>query len=167
MTAKGSYVLVVRLEQALEIQVGKLGLHEFPRGYYLYFGSALNGLDGRIQRHLRSGKSLRWHIDYLTSAAPVTEVWRIADDARWECVWARFAVRQAGVSEPVRGFGSSDCRCNTHLVRLTSRRKVDGLRRLLRDDLKTNGETNRKSGTGARKRTLDILDIRGNGRTVL
>lgn len=132
MTAKGSYVLVVRLQQALEVRVGKIGLLEFPEGYYLYFGSALNGLDGRIQRHLRADKILKWHIDYLTSVAPVTEVWSIADDARWECVWAQLALNQAGVTAPAKGFGSSDCKCHTHLVRTTSRRKVDGLRRLFR-----------------------------------
>lgn len=133
MTAKGSYALVVRLEQALEIQVGKLGLVQFPRGYYVYFGSALNGLDRRIQRHLQREKILRWHIDYLTSSAPVVEVWRIADGARWECVWARMAVEQAGVFVPARGFGSSDCRCHTHLVGLASRTRVNEFRRSLRE----------------------------------
>ena len=123
MTAKGSYVLVVRVEQALEILVGKLGLVQFPRGYYLYFGSGLNGLDSRIQRHLRQEKILRWHVDYLASRAPVVEVWRIADGARWECVWAQAAIEQEGAFVPARGFGSSDCRCRTHLVRLTSRTK--------------------------------------------
>jgi len=54
MTAKGSYVLVVRLEEAASITVGKLGPQAFPKGYYLYFGSALNGLEGRIQRHVRT-----------------------------------------------------------------------------------------------------------------
>ena len=159
MTAKGSYVLVVRLEKALEIQVGKLGLLEFPRGYYLYFGSALNGLEGRVQRHLRTEKDLRWHIDYLTSAAPVTGVWSVADSVRWECVWAQFAARQAEVSVPAKGFGSSDCRCNTHLVRLSSRRKVDGLKRMLRENFGI--------GWAAGKHGLDAWEIRDMRRTVL
>ncbi|MDA0768896.1 MAG: GIY-YIG nuclease family protein [Chloroflexi bacterium] len=137
MTPKGSYVLVVRLERTLEIQVGKLGLLNFPRGYYLYFGSALNGLEGRIQRHRRREKILRWHIDYLTSLAPVAEVWRIEDDARWECAWAQIAIDHDGVLAPAKGFGSSDCRCQTHLVFLTSRTRVNGLRRLLRENVET------------------------------
>lgn len=132
MTAKGSYVLVVRLDQAKPISVGKLGQQEFPRGYYLYFGSALNGLEGRIQRHLRSSKILKWHIDYLTTVASVTEVWRISDETRWECVWAQLALDQDEVTAPAKGFGSSDCKCYTHLIHVTSRKKVDGIRRLLR-----------------------------------
>lgn len=132
MTIKGSYVLVVRLEEATSIAVGRLGPQDFPKGYYLYFGSALNGLEGRIQRHVRSDKILKWHIDYLTTRAHVIETWRIVDDRRWECIWARLALEQDGVTAPVKKFGSSDCNCHTHLVRLTSRSKVDGLRRLLR-----------------------------------
>ena len=132
MTAKGSYVLVVRLEEAISIPVGKLGPQDFCKGYYLYFGSALSGLDGRIQRHVRSDKILKWHIDYLTTRAPVIETWRIADDRRWECIWAQLALEQNGVTAPAKKFGSSDCKCHTHLVRLKSRSRVDVLRRLLR-----------------------------------
>ena len=139
MTAKGSYVLVVRLEQAMPITVGRLGPHDFPKGYYLYFGSALNGLEGRIQRHVRSDKILKWHIDYLTTRGLVIETWRIADDRRWECIWVQLALEQNDVTRPLKGFGSSDCKCHTHLVRLTSRSRVDGLRRLLRQESTPDG----------------------------
>ncbi len=125
---KGSYVLVLHVGQDRRLEVGKLGSFEFPAGYYLYFGSALNGLEGRIRRHLRQEKKLHWHIDFLAAAAPVVRVWWVAGEERSECHWARVALAHPGVEAPVWRFGSSDCRCPTHLVRLPSWAEVEALR---------------------------------------
>ena len=127
---KGSYALVLRLPSRRKITVGKLGSVEFPRGYYIYFGSALGGLQARVARHLRHAKKLHWHADYLSAEAPWTQVWVLADGQRWECVWARSAANTNGASFPAPGFGSSDCRCGSHLVRL---RNVNQVRQLLRN----------------------------------
>ena len=54
----GSYALVLRLPSRRKIQVGKLGLVEFPRGNYIYFGSPLGGLDARVARHLGNDKKV-------------------------------------------------------------------------------------------------------------
>jgi len=62
---RGTYALVLYLLPAQTIRVGKLGAFKFPRGYYIYLGSALNGLVRRIARHLRSAKRPFWHIDYF------------------------------------------------------------------------------------------------------
>ncbi|HDO19110.1 MAG TPA: DUF123 domain-containing protein, partial [Thermoplasmatales archaeon] len=48
---KGSYAIVMRLDREQNIEVGSLGEIRFRRGYYLYVGSALNGLENRIKRH--------------------------------------------------------------------------------------------------------------------
>lgn len=131
----GSYALVLRLPSRRKITVGKLGTVAFPRGYYIYFGSALGGLKARTSRHLRHDKKLHWHADYLSAEVPWTQVWQLADGQRWECVWADQATDIAsathGVTHPAPGFGSSDCKCLTHLVRVNNPREVrDLLRRL-------------------------------------
>ncbi len=127
----GSYALVLRLPSHRKIVVGRLGLVEFPRGHYIYFGCALGGLQARVDRHLRSVKQLHWHADYLGAAVPWTQVWQLADGQRWECVWARSAAAGDGAELPAPGFGSSDCRCRSHLVRLNNGKEVRDLLRSL------------------------------------
>ena len=113
---KGTYALVIALEGEVTIAVGRLGHFAFPRGYYLYAGSARGGLAQRVGRHLRREKRLRWHIDYLLERAEVVEVWYAPGDERRECLWAAAArdMPQARIIAP--GFGSSDCRCPSHLL---------------------------------------------------
>lgn len=125
----GSYALVMRIPSRRKIRVGKLGLIEFPRGHYIYFGSALGGLQARVDRHLSSEKKLHWHADYLGAELPWEYSWQLADGQRWECVWAEAALAQDGVESPAPGFGSSDCRCRSHLVRVSNAKEV---RKLLR-----------------------------------
>lgn len=129
----GSYALVLRLPSRRKIAVGRLGMVEFPRGYYIYFGSALGGLKARTARHLLHEKKLHWHADYLSAEVPWSQVWQVADGQRWECVWAKEAAdlveTNRGSAHPAPGFGSSDCHCSTHLVRVNNPREV---RELLR-----------------------------------
>jgi Uri superfamily endonuclease len=117
---KGTYALVLRLEGSEEISVGKLGTFAFPAGYYLYVGSALGsgGLEARLARHRRRGKKSRWHVDYLLEHAQLVEVWSIASTDKLECRWAQSARQLPGSEIPVPGFGSSDCRCLSHLIYL-------------------------------------------------
>ena len=131
ITGKGSYVLVLRLDEPRSIDVGKLGRVCFPAGVYLYFGSALNGLNGRIQRHLRREKKAHWHIDPLTSLASIEEVWWIDDGRNWECGWANRAAGLPRWNWSVAGFGSSDCRCNSHLHAFDSTLNLASMRRRL------------------------------------
>lgn len=85
---------------------------EFDKGFYAYVGSAMGGLRGRINRHLRRKKCVRWHIDYLLEKGRVQEVIYAPTDERLEC---RFAERLECVFRSTPGFGSSDCRCPSHL----------------------------------------------------
>ncbi len=118
---KGVYALVLRLEGREEITIGRLGKFAFPAGYYLYVGSALGsgGLEARLARHRRRHKKLHWHIDYLLEYAQVVEVWSVASPDRRECLWALAAQLLPGSEMPVPGFGSSDCRCPSHLIYVT------------------------------------------------
>jgi sugar fermentation stimulation protein A len=118
----GTYVLAMRLEAPKEVIVGARGAFRLPSGYYLYVGGALNGLSGRLQRHLRpDAKKLYWHIDYLRAEAVLVDVWWTLADERLECDWAVALGELPGVGEAIPRFGSGDCRCSTHLFH-TSRR---------------------------------------------
>ncbi len=114
----GTYVLVLKVERSLRLRVGALGTFAFPAGYYLYVGSALNGLTGRLRRHLRREKPPRWHIDYLRRHADLIEIWYTVSDVRLECRWAAAARALPGASLPAPHFGASDCACRAHLVYL-------------------------------------------------
>jgi len=111
---RGSYVLLIRLDEERTIAVGALGERVFAAGAYAYVGSAMSGLDARIARHLRADKRLHWHIDYLLAHARVIEVVRVASEERLEC---RIADALAERLESVRSFGCSDCACASHLFR--------------------------------------------------
>ena len=70
-TGNGTYLLLIEISSNVGLHVGKLGNQVLEAGYYLYVGSALNGLRSRISRHLQVDKKLHWHIDYLTNAGNI------------------------------------------------------------------------------------------------
>ncbi len=115
---KGTYAVILELTSEQSLEVGRLGACTFPRGFYLYAGSARGGLGPRLRRHLLRKKPLRWHVDYLRQEARVREVWWSETDSVSECHWYRAAFHLPGAREVVKGFGSSDCRCSSHLVHL-------------------------------------------------
>ncbi|NDJ75547.1 MAG: GIY-YIG nuclease family protein [Chloroflexi bacterium] len=116
----GTYVLVLRLAETIHIQPGRLGGFTLETGLIVYVGSAHGpgGVRARVRRHLRAEKALHWHIDYLSTVAPVTEVWWTASEQRLECAWAQHFAVLPGVTQPISGFGASDCSCSTHLFAL-------------------------------------------------
>jgi Uri superfamily endonuclease len=69
MKFKGSYCLCIKVSESAKIMVGALDMIDFCKGYYVYIGSALNGLKHRINRHVKTSKgeykAIHWHIDYL------------------------------------------------------------------------------------------------------
>jgi Uri superfamily endonuclease len=108
----GSYILLVELAVKKDVFVGKLGCISFPKASYAYVGSAMNGFRARLARHLRREKKLHWHIDYLLKEAEVEEIILCQDEERAECCLAQAL---AGKLQYVPGFGSSDCKCRSHL----------------------------------------------------
>lgn len=99
-----------------EIKIGALGEKVFQPGTYVYIGSAMNSLESRVSRHFSSEKKLHWHIDYFTQEAEAVAWTGLVTDSSWECLLAETAAEN---SEPVDGFGSSDCDCNSHLFRIS------------------------------------------------
>ncbi len=111
----GVYCLVIRLLQRSRIRIGRLGTFHFPAGFYVYVGSAQNNLEHRIKRHLRQEKKIHWHIDYLLRYGQVVSVYTYAGKKNKECILGHEIGKRKNAVAPVKGFGSSDCSCNSHL----------------------------------------------------
>ena len=109
---KGSYLLIIKLERDTIIPIGKLGEIAFNKGFYIYVGSALSGLEQRIKRHLRENKKIHWHIDYLLQYAKIVNVFYKENNVREECHIAKKLDKKL-LSTP--GFGCSGCICKSHL----------------------------------------------------
>lgn len=109
-----SYCLLIKLKDNETVKIGKIGEIDFKKGHYIYIGSALNSLEGRIKRHLRNEKKLFWHIDYLlaSSNSIVEEVIFEKSGEKWECKIAR-EIAESGLV--IKRFGCSDCKCDSHL----------------------------------------------------
>ena len=99
-----------------------MGMLTFPKGYYLYVGSAMGSnsstsLENRVKRHLSEArhKKLFWHIDYFLASeiSLLTKIYLIPSLIRLECVLAGEIL---SVSDKyIKSFGSSDCFCSSHL----------------------------------------------------
>ncbi len=116
MIRKGTYVLFLHIPSDIVIEVGSLGPIPFTEGYYCYVGSAMSGLDQRLNRHLSKDKRVRWHIDRLTMIADDMYAYESSTDMIQECDLARLLI-ESGAVPAVDGFGCSDCDCRTHLFR--------------------------------------------------
>jgi adenylylsulfate kinase len=114
---KGIYILLISVAKNISLSVGALGNVNFQEGLYAYVGSAQNNLEKRVERHLGKVKQKFWHIDYLLSnrEAEVVGVFYKNAGRIEECGIARRLAEMAG---SIRGFGSSDCTCNSHLFRI-------------------------------------------------
>lgn len=114
----GTYVLILNLPRPVTLHIGKLGRFQFPAGRYAYVGSACGpgGLAARLRRHLRTSKTLHWHVDYLRAHARPIQVWYAVGSRERECVWAQALAGLPGASIPAPRFGASDCCCPAHLV---------------------------------------------------
>jgi Uri superfamily endonuclease len=109
---KGTYLLFLVFRERREIDVGSLGTLSIGEGEYCYVGSAMNGLDERLERHFRKEKNIRWHIDRLTMCADDMEAY--VSMTTKECDLSKMA-SDRGCVPVFKGFGSSDCKCGTHL----------------------------------------------------
>jgi Uri superfamily endonuclease len=110
--ARGSYVLMMSLAEERTIRVGGLGAIHFASGNYAYVGSALGGLEARLNRHLRTDKKYHWHIDYLLKEAVPDAVITGETLEKTECAISYELARRF---DSVPDFGSSDCHCHSHL----------------------------------------------------
>lgn len=120
---KGTYVLIVLVEKSREIRIGKLGEFLFEKGYYAYVGSAFGkatNIENRIKRYKKLAEekkgNLKWHIDYLLASDGVKIVDVIKFNDKIECIIVQEMRPKSKI--PIKKFGSSDCKCPTHLFYL-------------------------------------------------
>ncbi len=116
----GLYVFLMRLTEPQSVQVGALGLFNFPEGWYLYTGKAKRNLAKRVERHWSLKQKLRWHIDYLATlpgSEPVGAIVIPGSAGISECDLNQKIGRKFGGQVPAAGFGASDCKggCPAHL----------------------------------------------------
>ena len=117
---------MLKSRQAKTIQIGKLAQLNVQKGYYLYIGSAMGpgGVISRLKHHSKVSEKPHWHLDYLRAETEFHEAYALYSPERMECEWAGLIAQSEVASEPLKGFGSSDCQCNTHLFYFSSQAKV-------------------------------------------
>ena len=115
----GTYALILKATTRARIRVGRLGDLQIEPGFYVYVGSAFGpgGLAARVGRHALKSKRCHWHIDYLRAHCSLVEVWFTKARHPLEHTWAAALATMPGAQMPKPGFGSSDCDCDTHLIR--------------------------------------------------
>jgi sugar fermentation stimulation protein A len=126
---RGSYLMIYHLPRKKLIEIGGLGKVSFNPGYYVYVGSAMNGLSKRVERYRRIRKKVHWHIDYFSGVAEFHAALPVRSEDDLECA---LASAMSSLSEwSVPGFGCSDCSCLSHLFGFSSdplsSRKFHGL----------------------------------------
>jgi histidyl-tRNA synthetase len=110
----GAYAMAIEFADTVAVTLGGRSPRVLPARRYLYCGSAKGpgGLKARLLRHMRRGKSLRWHVDQLTEQGLVVGSWVFPRGD--ECELVQMCSHLPG---PIAGFGSSDCAtCLSHLL---------------------------------------------------
>jgi len=124
---KGVYCLVIDLSKKICISVGALGKIRFEKGIYVYVGSAQNNLEKRIERHYSNNKKLWWHIDYFLKNRYTKikkTLYKIAGKEQEHKL--AFELNKIGI--PVEKFGSSDCKCSSHLFKIKNKKYLKVLK---------------------------------------
>ena len=110
------YQLLIRLDNEKLIKIGSLGNFNFPEGYFIYTGSAKRNFAYRIIRHIRKKKKYKWHIDYLLKHGRIIQIKKYKSQALSECNLNRITQKKYKGVDIIKGFGSSDCKCRSHLL---------------------------------------------------
>ena len=130
---RGTYIIVIHLQENSKIIIGSLGKLDFIKGYYLYIGSAMGKkgsatLENRIKRHVSepNNKNLFWHVDYLlvSKFCLITKIYLIPTIIRLECIISKELYRSS--DNYIKNFGSSDCQCPSHLYHFTEFNGIKG-----------------------------------------
>jgi Uri superfamily endonuclease len=140
MVLRGSYCLCIIARDSINAEIGALGEITFGMGNYIYIGSALNSLKPRLERYYkinnRKHDVTHWHIDYLLKEQQIfiDQIFTIICSERLECELANWV---SNYGKPIIGFGSSDCKCKSHLYKVDEFNflKKRGLERYSKDSL--------------------------------
>jgi Uri superfamily endonuclease len=130
---KGTYTLLLECQKPFRTRIGSLGHATIAKGYYVYTGSGQGkgsvSLEGRIGRHLRAAKKVKWHVDYLTagSRCTVKAVVFLRSPRRLECATNKAVVMRLSAKPVLAHVGSSDCECEAHLSKVGASFRADGI----------------------------------------
>ncbi|TXT61550.1 MAG: hypothetical protein BAJALOKI2v1_20003 [Promethearchaeota archaeon] len=120
---KGTYLLVIEINQTSSIEIGALKTIRFPKGFFIYVGSAMGQrgsttLVNRVKRHIKpiTQKKFHWHIDYFLAneKTVIKKIILLPASEKYECNLAKALIKTADGN--IRDFGSSDCNCESHLI---------------------------------------------------
>ncbi len=151
ITGKGVYQLLIELPKGRNVTVGRLGRFYLPAGRYVYTGSGQSGWRRRLDRHVNGREKRHWHIDYLLKHASVKGYRVFAGGKEEECYWNRKFLKIGG-KPLIKGFGSSDCSCPSHLLFLRGdERPRQGGDEMAKAATTTKKKTGR-SGCGSKKK---------------
>ncbi|NOZ52768.1 MAG: GIY-YIG nuclease family protein [Gammaproteobacteria bacterium] len=119
---KGTYILILQALKRVRCEVGRLGVLDSPKGFYIYIGSAFGpgGVAARVKRHLNKRHRVHWHLDYLSPYVQAQECWYTFDAKKREHQWAHHFFNVFDSHLPLLGFGCSDCHCQSHLFYLSA-----------------------------------------------
>ncbi|MHA1784604.1 MAG: GIY-YIG nuclease family protein [Candidatus Helarchaeota archaeon] len=112
------------LKNEENIHVGSLGILNLKKGFYIYIGSAMNGLESRVKRHLSKRKKIHWHVDYLLENSEIVQIYIKDNGLKEECNTAH---KFHEIFKNIPKFGSSDCKCQSHLFYSENLQEVKNL----------------------------------------
>jgi Uri superfamily endonuclease len=137
----GTYALVFQCHQPKAVTVGNLGDVLIASGFWIYVGSAFGpgGLRSRLRHHLKPSPSPHWHMDYIKTVMQPVEIWTTTDTVKREHEWARALASLRGASQPIAGFGATDCDCRAHLIHLCRQPQISGFRSKIRKMIPSQG----------------------------
>ncbi|WP_137743132.1 GIY-YIG nuclease family protein [Robertmurraya siralis] len=113
------YSIHLHISDEIKVEVGKLGSILFKKGEYIYVGSAKRNIIARINRHIKEEKVQKWHFDYLRPHGIITKIITY-ETSIGECQLAEKLRKESGGCWPVKKFGSTDCKCPSHLIFVAS-----------------------------------------------
>ncbi|MFA9555894.1 DUF123 domain-containing protein [Evansella sp. AB-rgal1] len=112
------YVIMMNLLEDRHVAIGKLGSFLFHKGTYIYVGSAKKNIQARVKRHINKEKpTRRWHIDFFSSNTSVIGFITFPHH-KGECQLKDFIQKQFHGTVVAKGLGSSDCSCDSHLLKI-------------------------------------------------
>jgi len=142
---KGVYTLILIVKKPLKIKIGKLGIKFFKKGIYAYIGSGLGkgatSILGRVKRHLKKRKKMFWHIDYLLSHknVKIIDIFYAKTSIKIECILNNEISKAFNKNFSIKDFGSSDCKCKTHLIWLGNKNELKRIKKLIKKAYKNVG----------------------------
>ncbi|MGM0608657.1 MAG: GIY-YIG nuclease family protein [Candidatus Muiribacteriota bacterium] len=121
------YIIILHNKKKVSIPVAKFGLLNFEPGFYFYIGTSYRSPEKRIKRHLSQHKKKHWHLDYITEKIKPVKACLFKNVEFSECELNSHIHNEFCTTFPFKKFGSSDCRCYSHLHFIKKRRDIPAL----------------------------------------